>query len=108
MVLARLLRAVLQVAKGLGRWWVEWLVEHGLAKLDGYMVGKLADFKRRLPKRKGKKLRRLRRRIGCWERALAWLRRTKADALRFLDRAFCLGWSQLQRLPLVAAGEKGC
>jgi hypothetical protein len=101
-----LLRAILRIAKGLGRWWVEWLAERGLVRLDGYMTGKIADFKRRLPRLKGKRHRKLLRRIGRWERALRWVRRQRENLLRWLDRAYCRGWSELQRLPLVAAGER--
>lgn len=108
MARARLLRALLGVAVSLGRWWVEWLAEHGMVKLEGYMIGKIADFKRRRALRSGGALRRLNRRIDRWQRALRWLRRKRAELFMWLDRAYCRGWAELQRVPIVSAAEARC
>lgn len=69
---------IVSLAKAIGRWIVEFLAEHGVDILIGYMIGKVSDFRRRLARAVSQRRRRwLTGRISRWTLAVEWLREHK-------------------------------
>ena len=71
---AFLLRGLRRIARAIGRWLLRHLVERGVARLVGYLDGKIGDFKRRRARARTQRRKRwLTGRIRRWSAAMNWL-----------------------------------
>jgi hypothetical protein len=103
---AAALRALIRIARAIGRWIVEHLLEHGREMLIGYMVGKVGDFRRRLARAKRPRRKTwLTGRIRRWNAAIAWLRKNAAEVTRDAVKSACASSAALRGLPVVSPCE---
>ncbi len=112
----RLREALIKFLKSIGRWLLDWLRRHGARLLEGYVLGKIDDFQRRLAalakkparwtdRRWARVRRRLRARIRRWS-AFAEMLEVEDHAALEREAINCSVDDRIAKLPLVAKGEK--
>jgi hypothetical protein len=103
--MSTLVTRLIELAIQIGRWILEHAAKKGLARLIGYMDGKVDEFGRRLKRaRTARRKRWLSGRIERWTAAVKWMiangPRLGAEALAAVCKL-----PEVQRLPIVAACE---
>lgn len=101
---AAIIAALIRFARKIGRWILRKLLEIGALWLEGYLVGKISDFRRRLARAKTERRKKwLRGRIRRWSAAYDWIdlnaHELDDDVVREADDAASL-------IPMVAAAER--
>lgn len=103
---------LIEIAKALGRWVLDFIKENGSCALWGYMIGKISDFRRRRSTARASWRKKwLDGRIRRWRRAASLVHPwqfydQKGSDQVASDTHNCLMEKRILRLPMISRAEK--